>query len=153
MSDLKVDATLDDADLVFNEGEQFGDLVVDSGVYEYIYIALFGGNREDPGSGTSQFQHWSNLLDNEPGYNLRSQTAYQLNTAEPSNNGLLLLHDAVRNDLQEALNSKLITDLDVVVGWLTSDRVKIELTFTVNFQRVNLIYTPNWEEFRRLRGI
>ena len=153
MSDLKLIASADNADLVYNSGDEFGDLVLDSGIEEYVYIALFGGNRDDAGQGNSENSHWSNLLTNEPAYNLRSQTAYTLVNTQPSNNGLLLLSDAVENDLKGALDAKLFSGVSVLVGWESRTRVYIKINITVDFEQINLIYTPNWDEFRALRGL
>lgn len=108
-----------------------GDLSMTETLFQTIYLALFGGNREanttgNESSGDERFDWWGNslLFSNTRSKQFNSNTERALNNTTLNSRGRSVIETAVLSDLR-FLNG--ITDVSVDVAILSSDNVQISI--------------------------
>lgn len=128
------------------EFEFFNDLVVFSGGLETaVYLSLFGGNEGDDGSQNTPLQWWGNDLDGDLARQLRSRTAFLLQSIAAVPVNLRRIEDAVRADLVWMIDTGAASKLEVAARIPKRDHVEI----TVNIEAVGLEsrfnFVENWK--------
>lgn len=120
MSDIYLFNTTDGGNISVNRG-----LVTQTdGPETYVYLALFGGNYEDPGLSDRTKEWWGNIGEDEES-SYRSRTQFLLKTLPLNSATLRRIEEAVRQDLKDVEFSSVeasiprINTLQIVVDDIT----------------------------------
>ena len=108
-----------------------GDLVLADSLYQVIYIALFGGNKEastlgNEIQGSERFDYWANelIFKNKPNKQFNSETEKVLEQVTINSEGRLKIESAVKQDLTFL---KKIVNLSINILILDSNKISINL--------------------------
>lgn len=127
-------------DLVFTGG----DVEISNGLESAVVLSLFGGNEQDDATqATEQLQYWGNLLTDDTDEWLRSRTQAALRGLPANTASLLVLKDAVENDL-DWMKGDIVTDFSVSVELTSVRRVAITVDMIVNEQNYSFRLTREW---------
>lgn len=120
MSDIYLFNTTDGGNISVN-----GGLVTQTdGPETYVYLALFGGNYDDPGLSDRKKEWWGNIGEGEEA-SYRSRTQFLLKTLPLNSGTLRRIEEAVRQDLKDVKFSSVeasiprINTLQLVVDDIT----------------------------------
>ncbi len=145
MSDLLIKNSLD-AGYPFEFGITNGAMDLTAGLDTAVRLSLFGGNFEDDGSpGAEPLQWWGNFLENEDALKLRSRTQYVLGGLPATDENLLVLDAAVKDDLDWFLTEKVASTVKSSVRVPGFDRVTIDVMIAAEGLEANFTFTQNWK--------
>ena len=113
---------------------QNGDIALTEKLYQNVYIALFGGNKEvntkgDELPNVERFDYWANalLFATKPNKQYNSETQRTLSNTTINSSGRLKIQKAVENDL---LFLKSISNYEVNVVLLSTDKIEININLS-----------------------
>lgn len=96
MTDVAMRHTEDGGEIDFVDGRS----VMSDGLFNAVYLSLFGGNERDGGGDdTAHLQWWGNLIESDPAAHYRSETQYLLRSIPAIPANLRRLEDAIGRDL------------------------------------------------------
>ena len=85
-----------------------GQIALDEGLATSVYISLFGGNEDDSGDDSDKAREfWGNKIESDSTKKLRSRTGNLLRSIAITSGNLSRIEDAVTQDLQWMLDTKL----------------------------------------------
>lgn len=123
-----------------NGGEllvQNGDIALTEKLYQCVYIALFGGNKEintkgDELPNVERFDYWANylLFATNPNKQYNSETQRILTNTTINSSGRLKIQKAVENDL---FFLKSISNYEVNVVLLSTDKIEININLSKGY--------------------
>jgi len=124
--DLLLFSTNDGGEIEFTENNCFQN---DTGFETAIYLSLFGGNYNDNGTEATKNESWwgNNLENNNPERKLvsRFQNISRGLPLTPGN--LLILKDAIKEDLQWFIDEKIIDILEINLSIPSKNRLLSEI--------------------------
>jgi len=113
ISDVRMFHGPDGGDIAFVGGL----LEMSDGLFEAVYLSLFGGNDRDSGlPGDLSKQWWGNFSEPDPAKHYRSETQFLLDTLPPTSGNLRRIEAAVTNDLAWLTSSKLVRAVRATVS-------------------------------------
>jgi phage gp46-like protein len=137
MSDVVLFSTVEGGEITCEAGQ----IALDDGVETAVYISLFGANEDDSGDDDGKsVEWWGNKVESDSTKKLRSRTQYLLRSIALTSASLLLIEDAVAQDLQWMLDTKLADAVVPSASIPALNTVKIDVkieiqdkTFTPSF--------------------
>lgn len=141
MADIKLILDENDGDFVQNGN----DLALESGLNSAFIISLFGGNLEDTGLKDNEDQWWGNYLEEDPTKKVHSLTQHYIKTLALSRNNLLRIQDAAKKDLSWALDSGLVTELNVSLSISGNNLLSIVINAIADNKSIEQKYLTIWE--------
>lgn len=106
MTDVLFCNTLDGGDIFLTSDS--GDLELDSNIKTATYIALVGGNSDDPGGDDTSKSWWGNWYESNPDRQYRSRTQYLLRSLPTNTANLKIIQQGVLDDLQFLINDGIL---------------------------------------------
>lgn len=125
MSNVKLIHTLNDGDLIIDNGT----ICTDGGLETAVYLSLFGGN--DSGA-----EWWGNIGENDPDKQYISETQRLLVSLPLTSNNLRRLVNAIKRDL-----NWLDAEKDITVEVIGLNRIKISIKFSAD---TTVEFAVNW---------
>jgi len=138
-ADVLLFQTNDDSDVTMVAGQ----LQMTDGFETMIYLALFGGNEEDPGGDDKSQQWWANFLSEDHQY--RSETQHLLLSIPAIPANLNRIKQAVKRDLQVFIDEEIANTVDVEVTMPTLNRVNITVVIKAEDEESTFNYIGNWK--------
>jgi phage gp46-like protein len=136
MTDVLLYQTTDDGEIDFS----LADLVMTDGLETAVYLALFGGNDDDPGQADLARSWWGNA--GEPlASQYRSETQYLLRSFPLTSATLPAVEDAARRDLAFLVSEKIAQSVSVLARIPGLNR----LSLTVTVDGVDLTFVEEVE--------
>lgn len=131
--DLALYISPDGADLVMD-----GDLKLDVGMAEAVYLSLFGGS-------DGEREWWGNLLAANEDQKLVSRTQNLLRALPATSSNLSLIHDAVASDLQWVTGESGFAD-EIQIDERIPERnmCEIKITCSVSDELYELKFRKGW---------
>jgi hypothetical protein len=129
-----------------------GDISVTGGITRMTgrlataaYLAMFGGNEDDPGGGDTTYQWWGNIGETDPAKTYRSETQYLLRNMPNTSENRIKLEQAVLRDLE--FFKDIDTASSIQVQTIVPQRNRIDITVDIQAlgQRDTFRYVNNWE--------
>ncbi len=138
--DVKLFNTLEGGEITVEDGF----VLMSPGLETAAYLSLFGGNKDDSTRDGDQLSWWGNigeLTENQ----YRSLTQHLLNSLPITSANLLIIENAVRQDLKWMLDLRIASSIEVVV--IVPQRNKIDIIIDIEAQgvRSSFNFTENWE--------
>mgnify|MGYP000944223897 CR=1 FL=1 len=131
--DLTLSISPDGADLVLD-----GDLKVDAGLAEAVYLSLFGGS-------SGEREWWGNLLARSEEEKLVSRTQQILQALPATSANLTKVHDAVATDLQWVTGQSGFADeLTIDTAIPERNMCEIRVTCSVSDQTYEWKFQKGW---------
>lgn len=147
MSDVWIFNTAEGGEIEFITGEVDaaevgGDVTLNNGLESGFYLALFGGNEDDPATGEDLSKSWwGNALESDPTYHMRSRTQYLLRSIPATSGNLVRIQQAVEKDLEWALTLGVVDELRVSVSIPRLNWINI----VVDTESTQIQYSEPWE--------
>lgn len=137
MTDVRLFQTNDGGEISMENGI----VEMDDGRYTAVYLALFGGNEDDPGGEDTTLQWWGNLLDVDSVRKYRSRTQHVLEGLPATTGNLKRILEAVTADLADLVEGGYLEtpEISVSIPKVNSVTITIEIPIGV------LEYTVPWE--------
>lgn len=141
ISDVAMVHTDDGGDIVLLNGA----VVMSDGLFNFVYLCLFGGNEDDPALSNTSKMWWGNFSELDQSRWLRSETQYLLNTLAPNTSNLRRLEGAVKNDLAVLVSEGIATDVQAIVSMPAPKSVQIDIATRISPNVVERFdFTRNW---------
>jgi len=122
-----------------------GTTELTGGFDSLIYLALFGGNSDDPGGQDTTLSWWGNLLENEESKQYRSKTQYLLRGLPATSANLQRLKVAVEKDLQFLLDLSIASSIDISVRIPALNKIEISGSVKAEGNKTDFLFVENWE--------
>lgn len=113
----------------------------DSGRYTMIYLALFGGNADDPGGDDRSREWWGNGIEEQPVRQYRSRTQHILQSFAATSGNLRKVQDAVDADLFLLVEQGYVEKPEIYVSIPKVDWVYIKIDTPIE----TLEYIEEWK--------
>lgn len=128
-----------------------GEILVEGGVTQMsggletsAYLALFGGNIDDPGTDGSRLQWWGNFTEPDELRHYRSQTQHLLAALPATSGNLKQINEAAANDLAFLVDAGAASAVSVEASIPTRNRVDITVTVTAEGDEQQFTFSANW---------
>jgi phage gp46-like protein len=109
-----------------------GEPTMSDGLFNAVYLSLFGGNVEDSGlPGDVRLQWWGNFSEPDPARRYRSETQFCLQTLPPTTYNLRRVELAVKNDLAWLLDAVIVRDVASLASMPARNHVKLAIAVEV----------------------
>ncbi len=119
-----------------------GQIAIDEGLASAVYISLFGGNEEDAGGDADKAKEWwGNKVETDATKKLRSRTGNLLRSIAITSGNLALIQDAVAQDLQWMLDTKLADAVVPSVRVPALNTVQIDVKIEIQNKVYDLSFT------------
>jgi len=138
-ADVLLFQTSDDSDITMVAGQ----LQMTDGFETMIYLALFGGNEDDPGGDRKNKQWWANVLSEDHQY--RSETQHLLLSIPSIPANLNRIKQAIKRDLQIFIDEGIAGTIDIQVTIPALNRVSITVVVEARGQESTFNYIGNWK--------
>lgn len=136
---------IQDFDFNFTVESVNGVMTMSPGFETALYLSLFGGNVEDDGLPGNAESWWGNLLETDPRFMYRSRTQHILQSLPATSANLLLLEQAVKQDLEWFVSSEIADEIRVNASIPAFNRVDILITVTAEGEESSFTFTENWK--------
>jgi phage gp46-like protein len=128
MTDVLLSQKVDGGEITFVNGEP----LMDDGLETAAYLSLFGGNEEDSGGDEGKpYEFWGNKIETDASKKLRSQTQFLLRSIPITSGNIVLIEDAVANDLAWMVDAKLASFVGGTVSIPALNTIKIDVKIVV----------------------
>ncbi len=119
-----------------------GQITVDEGLRTAVFISLFGGNEDDSGDEADKpREFWGNKIETDATKKLRSRTGNLLRSIAITSGNLSLIQDAVAQDLQWMLDTKLADAAVPSVRVPALNTVQIDVKIEIQNKVYDLSFT------------
>ena len=122
-----------------------GLVVMTAGLETAFYLAIFGGNEDDPGLDDESNTWWGNLDETDDSKKYRSETQYLLRSIPSTTGNLNRIKQAVERDTSFFIESGEVDSIDVIVSMPGLNRIKISVFSVSQNQLIELEFTSDWE--------
>lgn len=140
MSDVYLYQTIDDGDINIDNGV----VGISGGLATSVYLALFGGNKEDQQRKGDPFQWWGNAIEADPDLTYRSETQYILRSLPLVPSSLRKLELAVLRDLDYLITKKVASSIAVSASVPSINKVLISIVILAEGEEEKFDYVQNW---------
>lgn len=128
-----------------------GDINAEDGVIEMrggletaVYLSLFGGNHDDPGSGDSARNWWGNIGETDPARRYRSESQSLIDGLPSIPDNLRRIEDATERDLEWLIEAGAATSIAVTATMPGPKRIRRHIKIVADLDAVDLVYEENW---------
>lgn len=129
-----------------------GDIRSTNGVIEMtgsfetmLYLCLFGGNEDDPGTDDTTHTWWGNIDENLPERRYRSRTQFILRSLPATLANINRLRDAAQADLAVFTDLNIANSLEVTVSIPKLNRVRIQVNIEARGEEMSFAFAENWK--------
>lgn len=128
MSDVLLFQTPDGGEVTFENGQP----LMDDGLETAVYLSLWGGNEEDSGGDEGKpHEFWGNKIESDPAKKLRSGTQFLLRSIPITSGNIVLIEDAVAQDLAWMVDTKLASFVGGTVSIPALNTIRIDVKIVV----------------------
>jgi phage gp46-like protein len=122
-----------------------GQIQMDGGLFNAVYLSLWGGNENDSGLPVdSNKEWWANKIEENVDRRYRSQTQNRLRSIPATPGNLIKIEDAVSADL-EWMTKELKTTLAVTCSMPGFNRILIKIVPTIDGQQMpDILFNEPW---------
>lgn len=139
------------ADVLMVHTPDGGEIVLENGgprmsdgLFNAVYLSLFGGNEEDSGlEGDKPLQWWGNWSERKPGRRYRSETQYLMRSLPAVPVNLRKLEDAVGRDLQWLVDEKIATAVSALATIPGLNRVSVSVNIEIGLTVYKFNFTDS----------
>jgi phage gp46-like protein len=128
MTDVLLFQTPDGGEVTFENGQP----LMDDGLETAAYLSLFGGNEEDSGGDEGKpVEWWGNKIESDASKKLRSHTQFLLRSIPITSGNIVLIEDAVAQDLAWMVETKLASFVGGTVSIPALNTIRIDVKIVV----------------------
>jgi phage gp46-like protein len=122
-----------------------GELGTSDGLFNAVYLSLFGGNERDGGlQSTQHLEWWGNKTETTPARKIRSATQHALRSLPAIPANLRRVEAAAESDLEWMIAAGIATAISAEAGMPALNTVKLTVKLTINGEVVTIPFTENW---------
>ena len=151
MSDVRLFHTADGGEIDLVPDGTYTEVILDTGLETAVYLSLFGGNEQDPGTVHDdadpehghQAQWWGNL--GEPLVRMmRSEFGHLVNSLPVLSSNLVRLEQAAVRDLEWFTREGVASELSVTATQIGKDRVRADIRILVDKEEYTFAFFAIW---------
>lgn len=117
-----------------------------NGLYQAVYMALFGGNEDDSGDDAeASLQWWGNFNEPNRSRHLRSRTQWLMRGLPATTGNLRSIREAIGTDLDPLVADETLNGYSAVVSMTAPKRIQITVSAEANGVRYPFTFDVAWQ--------